>query len=74
MPVKIIIFPDIETFNQCQNPLPSGQGIGEPAPDCYEVRYCMKMDWTEMDLEYFATLEGVTITNELPFDWYCPEE
>ena len=71
---KIIIFENIEYFNLCQNPLPSGQEIGEPVPSDDGFRVCICYDFVPMDMDYFATLEGVTIADTLPADWYIPEE
>jgi len=65
---KVIIFPSIESFLSCQNPLPSGQGISEP---CHadDGRCAICMDWVQIDLDYFATLEGVIICDRLPLGW-----
>ena len=74
MATKVIIFPTLESFQSCQNPLPSGQIFCNPVPANDGIRYAMCMDWVQMDLDYFTTLEGVTIADTLPADWYIPEE
>jgi len=71
-----IIWPNEDSFNSTQNPLPSGQTLGEPRIDINGRRAsCYGEDQlTQADLNYLTGIEGVVVQNTPPDPWIEPEQ
>jgi len=66
-----IVWPSLESFESTELPLPSGQSLGEPRVDV-NGRRLVRYNWdqlTQEDVDYFLSMEGVTVSAYLPDPW-----
>ena len=66
-----IVWPSLESFESPELPLPSGQSLGEPRVDV-NGRRLVRYNWdqlTQEDVDYFLSMEGVTVSAYLPDPW-----
>jgi len=70
-----IVWPSLDSFNSTQNPLPSGETLGDPRVDI-DGRRLSRYDETQLtqaDLSYLSSMEGVVVQTYPPEPWIEPE-
>ena len=66
-----IVWPSLESFESTEVPLPSGQLLGDPRVDV-NGRRLARYNWdqlTQEDVDYFLSMEGVTVSAYPPDPW-----
>jgi len=66
----VVIFDNIEVFQQVINPLPSGVNLDPVAGG--DGRLVSSYNFSEEDIAYLQTIEGAEIMDGMPSDWIYP--